>query len=130
MSLFNDHLAQLEAKHDRQMAGLMAAHGLMAEADALCEMIGAHCQPGIEPVPVACVHDDGKVEVEIYVFHHHQAVRQALRLAGLTIADELAIEPNPFQPKKSRSCVSLSGFDVRLTFEGEVEFYQLFPEAA
>lgn len=130
MSLFNDHLAQLETKHDRQMAGLMAAHGLMAEADALCEMIGAHCQPGTEPVPVACVHDDGKVEVEIYVFHHHLAVRQALRLAGLTIADESAIEPNPFQPKKSRTRVSLFDFDVRLTFEGEVEFYQLFPEAA
>ena len=130
MSLFNHHLAQIEANFDRRMAGLMAAHGLMAEADALCEMIAAHCSPGTEPAPIACIHDDGKAEVEIYVFHHHQEVRNALRLAGLSISDEVAVVPNEFQPRKSRTSVAISDFDVRLTFEGEVEFYQLFPEAA
>ena len=130
MSLFNYTLAQIEANFDRRMAGLMAAHGLMAEADALCEMIAAHCQPGTEPVPVACIHDDGKAEVEIYVYHHHQEVRKALRLAGLSISDEVAIVPNEFQPRKSRTSVALSDFDVRLTFEGEFELFQLFPEAA
>lgn len=130
MSLFNDHLAQIEANFDRRMAGLMAAHGLMAEADALCEMIAAHCRPGTEPSPIACIHDDGKAEVEIYVFHHHREVRKALRLAGLSIASEVAVIPNEFQPRKTRSSVALSDFDVRLTFEGEFEFYPTYSEAA
>lgn len=129
MSLFNEKLAELEAQQDRQMAGLMAAHGLIAEAEAIVNEITAHCIPGTAPCPVVCAHDSGNVDVYVYVFHHHQDVRKALRLAGLAIADEVAVEPNQFQPKKSMSNVSLLGFDVRLHFEGEVEFYKTLEAA-
>ena len=130
MSLYETKLAELQAKHARQLAGLQAAQGLIAEAEALCESITAYCQPGEAPSPLVTVYDKGDVDILIYIWSHHPAVRCALANAGLEIVNEVTVEPNPFQPRKSRSVATLAGFSVRLEFEGEVEWLALAKEAA
>ena len=67
MSLFTEKLADLEAKHELQIAGLMAAHGLIEEAEALCAAIATHMPmpETTSPQPLVTVHDDGQVAVRI-----------------------------------------------------------------
>ena len=132
MSLFQIELAELEAKHERQIAGLMAAHGLIEEAEALCAAIAQHMPlPALTtPSALVTVYDEGGVNVRIYVWAHHADFRRACDLAGLAIAEESRLEPNQFQPKKSLSRAFFAGFSVPVEIEGEVEWNQQFKEAA
>lgn len=130
MSLFKDKLADLEAKHERQMAGLMAAHGLIEEAEALCAVIAVGMSPLIAPQPLVTVHDDGSVAVQIYVWAHHPDFRRACVEAGLEIAEELTLEPNQFRPNKSRSRAVFAGFSVPVEIEGELQWNSFLKEVA
>lgn len=132
MPLFAEKLAELEAKHERQIAGLMAAHGLIEEAEALCAAIAAHMPMSgtISPVPLVTVHDDGGVTVRIFVWANHPDFRRACIEAGLEIAEELTLEPNQFRPNKSNSLACFAGFTVPVEIEGEVQWNSFLKEAA
>lgn len=126
MSLYEEKLCELEKKHRAQIRGLMNAKGLIAEAESVCAAINQHLETAQQPSVLTTVHDDGSVEVYIYVWHHHADVRQAMESAGLLISTESALIENTWIHNRSHSNIGLAGFDCTLRFEGEAAWTDFF----
>lgn len=109
--LLEEELLELYEETKRRRAGLLAAQGLIAEAEALSEDINRLINDPYQTATWPCVtsHSHGGVYVRVLVFSHLADVRRAIDKLGLTVSLETACYYDKTMPK-----IHLNGFDVTL----------------
>lgn len=109
--LLEEKLLELDDETKRRRAGLLAAKGLIAEAEALSEDINWLADDPYQMVTCPCVtsHRHGGVYVCVIVFSRLADVRRAIDKLGLTVSLETVCDYDKTRPK-----IHLNGFDVTL----------------
>lgn len=109
--LLEEELLELDEETKRRRAGLLAAKGLIAEAEALSENINRLINDPYQTATGPCVtsHSRGDVYVRVLVFSRLADVRRAIDKLGLTVSLETVCDYDKTMPK-----IHLNGFDVTL----------------
>lgn len=109
--LLEKELSNLYVEIHKRRAGLLAAQGLIAEAEALSEDINRLINDPYQTATCPCVtsHSHGGVYVRVLVFSRLADVRRAIDKLGLTVSLETACDYDKTIPK-----IHLNGLDVTL----------------
>lgn len=109
--LLEKELSNLYVEIHKRRAGLLAAQGLIAEAEALSEDINRLVNDKYQTITAPCVtsHNRGNVCVRVLVFDRLADVRRAIDKIGLKIASETTCSYD-----KTMLRIILDGLDVTI----------------
>lgn len=90
MGMLEQELARLDKEFADRRVGLIAAAGLIAEAEALAEEINNKVADEYYTSAAACVtsHQSGEVNVRVLILSNHARARVAIHALGLSIRTE------------------------------------------